>query len=64
MTALSNQISSISSKACMKEICTYIEKTDCIFFDATTLIQMLLVLSKTVKVTYVAIVEKFRGYLL
>ena len=41
-----------------------IEKTECIIFDATALIQMLPILSKTVKVTSVAIVEQFRVYIL
>ena len=45
-------------------IVTCTEKTDCIIFDDTTLIQMLPVLSETVKVISVAIVEQFRGYIL
>ena len=40
------------------------EKTECIIFDATALIQMLPKLSKTAKVTSVAIVEQFRVYIL
>ena len=40
------------------------EKTECIIFDATALLQMLPVLSKTAKVTSVAIVEQYRGYTL
>ena len=45
-------------------IVTCTEKTDCIIFDDTALIQMLPVLSETVKVISVAIVEQFRGYIL
>ena len=41
-----------------------IEKTECIIFNATALIQMLPILSKTAKVTSVAIVEQFRVYIL
>ena len=40
------------------------EKRECIIFDATALIQMLPILSKMTKVTYVAIVEQFRGNIL
>ena len=40
------------------------EKTECIIFDASALIQMLPILSNTAKVTSVAIVEQFRGYIL
>ena len=40
------------------------EKTECIIFDATVLLQMLPKLSKMTKVTSVAIVEQFRGYIL
>ena len=50
-----------------KHICrqsSIIEKTECIIFDATALIQMLPILSKTAKVAYVAIVEQFRVYIL
>ena len=45
-------------------IVTCTEKTDCIIFDDTALIQMLPVLSETVKAISVAIVEQFRGYIL
>ena len=41
-----------------------IEKTECIIFDATDLIQMLPILSKTAQVTFVAIVEQFCVYIL
>ena len=41
-----------------------IEKTECIIFDATALIEMLPILSKTAKVTSVAIVEQFHVYIL
>ena len=41
-----------------------IEKPECIIFDVTALIQMLPILFKLAKVTYVAIVEQFRGYIL
>ena len=41
-----------------------IEKTECIIFDATALVQMLPILSKRAKVTSVAIVEQFRVYIL
>ena len=41
-----------------------IETTECVIFDATDLIQMLPILSKTAKVTSVAIVEQFRVYIL
>ena len=51
----------------LKSICegkvTCIEKTECIIFDATALLQMLPVLSITAIVTSVAIVEQFRGYI-
>ena len=40
------------------------EKTECIIFDATALIQMLPILSKTAQVTFVAIVDQFRVYIL
>ena len=40
------------------------EKTECIIFDATALIPMLPILSKTAKVTSVAIVEQFCVYIL
>ena len=43
---------------------TCIEKTECIIFDATALIQMLPVLPKKAQVTSVAIDEQFRGYAL
>ena len=41
-----------------------IEETECIIFDATALIQMLPILSKTSKATSVAIVEQFHVYIL
>ena len=41
-----------------------VEKTECIIFDITALIRMLPILSKTAKVTSVAIVEQFRLYIL
>ena len=41
-----------------------IEKTECIIFEATALIQMLPILSKTAKVTHVDIVKQFRVYIL
>ena len=44
-------------------IVTCTEKTHCIIFDEKALIQMLPVLSETVKVISVAIVEQFRGYI-
>ena len=61
MARINDQISSINSKAYLSSI---IEKTECIIFDATALIQMLPILSKTAQVTFVAIVEQFRVYIL
>ena len=40
-----------------------IEKTECIIFDAIDLIEMLPILSKMAKLTSVAIVEQFPGYI-
>ena len=45
-----------------KEAC--IEKPKCIIFDGRAFMQMLPILSKLAKVTSVAIVEQFRGYIL
>ena len=41
-----------------------IEKSECIIFDATALIQVLPILSQTAQVTFVAIVEQFCVYIL
>ena len=63
MARINDQISYLNSKAYLKES-SIIEKKECIIFDATALIQMLPILSKTAKVTSVAIVEQIRVYIL
>ena len=63
MARINDQISSINSKVYLKAKYN-IEKTECIIFDATALILMLPILSKTAKVTPVAIVEQVRVYIL
>ena len=62
MARINDQISSINSKAYLKAILSSImEKTECIIFDATALIQMLPILSITVKVTSVAVMNSSMG---